>query len=83
MRVSVCGPLFNIKAGETEERADKGDQRTGLGKTDKGACHHFFNEQLDPISRGQQWLSKSPSLSVLAATLSAPSISVHNPADFT
>lgn len=47
-------PFFYMKASETEGWADKGDQRIGLQKTDKGTCHHFFNEQLDPISRGQQ-----------------------------
>lgn len=60
--VSVCQcvqPLFNLKVRQRDRRI--GDQRIGLGETDKGACHHFFNEQLDPISKGQQSLSKSPS----------------------
>lgn len=58
----VCvRPLYKMKPSETE--ADKEDQWWGLETTDKGACHQFFNEQLDPISRGQQLLSKSPSCS--------------------
>lgn len=62
--VSVClhmRPLYRMKASETEAKADKGDQRIGLEEADKGTCHNFFNEQLEPISRGQQLLSKSPS----------------------
>lgn len=75
-----------MKAGETEGWADKGDQRMGLERTDKGTCHHFFNEQLDPITRGQQRRSKSPpcpASRLLAAVLSALSISVQDPTDFT
>lgn len=59
---SLCVNVFlTWKAGETEGWADKADQRTGLEKADKGACHPPFNEELDPISKGQQSLSKSPS----------------------
>lgn len=59
---SLCVSVFlTWKAGETEGWADKADQRTGLEKADKGACHPSFNEQLDPIRKGQQSLSKSPS----------------------
>lgn len=59
---SLCVSVFlTWKPGETEGWVDKADQRTGLEKADKGARHPFFNEQLDPISKGQQSLSKSPS----------------------
>lgn len=97
MRVGVCGP-----GSEHESRGDGGAGRIkGIRGRDwerliKARRCRFFNEQLDPISRGQQQPSKSPRpsrrppppLSVFAsatagAALSPPSISVHNPADFT
>lgn len=94
MRVGVCGP-----GSKHESRGDGGAGRIkGIRGRDwerliKARHRRFFNEQLDPISRGQQQPSKSPPhhpppLSVFAtataeATLSPPSISVHNPADFT
>lgn len=93
MRVGVCG-----LGSEHESRGDGGAGRIkGIRGQDwerliTARRRLFFNEQLDPISRGQQQPSKSPPsplpLSVFAAAtaeaaLSPPSISVHNPADFT
>lgn len=96
MRVGACG--------QGSGRGNRGDGGAGRIKGIRGRDWErlitarrrlFFNEQLDPISRGQQQPSKSPQpppsplpLSVLAAAsagaaLSPPSISVHNPADFT